>query len=84
MANKWTAEDVKKMFANPFYAINIDEELAEPHETIVSKEQWVETMAKTMLTDEDGNTLPSEQIEGSIKDGLHRILDCLEGGYIRG
>ena len=38
----WTPGDVASMVAtNPFYAINIDEGLALPHEPLFSEDDWV-------------------------------------------
>ena len=37
----WTPGDVANMVANPFYAINIDEGLALPHEPLISEDDWV-------------------------------------------
>ncbi len=37
----WTPGDVASMVANPFYAINIDEGLALPHEPLISEDDWV-------------------------------------------
>ena len=34
----WTPGDVASMMANPFYAINIDEGLALPHEPLISED----------------------------------------------
>jgi hypothetical protein len=33
----WTLGDVASMVTNPFYAINIDEGLALPHEPLISE-----------------------------------------------
>ena len=37
----WTPGDVASMVANPFYAINIDEGLALPHEPLISEDDWI-------------------------------------------
>jgi hypothetical protein len=34
--DEWNPGDVTSMIANPFYAINIDEGLAVPHEPLIS------------------------------------------------
>ena len=39
--DEWTPGDVTSMIANPFYAINIDEGLAVPHEPLISEDDWV-------------------------------------------
>ena len=42
MPKKSSAEmAVAKMIANPFYAINIDPELCLPHQTLISKGDWI-------------------------------------------
>lgn len=40
--------EVRKMLANPFYAIEIDESLCSPHEPIVSEDQWVMAALRAM------------------------------------
>jgi hypothetical protein len=50
--DEWTPGDVTGMIANPFYAINIDEELAVPHEPLISEDDWIE--ANVRLIDELG------------------------------
>jgi hypothetical protein len=39
--DEWTPGDVTSMIANPFYAINIDEGLAVPHEPLISEDDWI-------------------------------------------
>lgn len=39
-------EDIKKVLANPYYAIKIDEDLTIDHEPIISEENWVKANAK--------------------------------------
>jgi hypothetical protein len=41
MESHWTPADVSGLIGNPFYAINIDPVLAQPHELLVSEEQWI-------------------------------------------
>lgn len=36
----WAPGDVAAMLTNPFYAINIDEGLALPHEPLISEDDW--------------------------------------------
>lgn len=38
----WTPGDISAMLGNPFYAINIDPTLAEPHEPLIPEDLWVE------------------------------------------
>jgi hypothetical protein len=35
-----------KMFANPFYCVQVAPIFTEPHEPLVTKEKWVEAGAK--------------------------------------
>lgn len=37
----WTPADVSAMISNPFYAIEFDSALSEPHEPMVSEDEWV-------------------------------------------
>ena len=41
MKSDWTPADVSGLIGNPFYAINIDPVLANPHELPLSEEQWI-------------------------------------------
>ncbi len=43
MANQddWTSGDIAGIVANPFYAINIDQGLALPHEPMISEDDWI-------------------------------------------
>ena len=58
-------DELKDMFANPFYAINILPPLCSEHEPTVSKEKWIEVNAK--LIDEIGK-----------EEWLERLLNVLE------
>ena len=48
--DEWTPGDVASMIANPFYAVNIDEGLAVPHEPLISEYDWI--MANVRLIEE--------------------------------
>ena len=50
--SEWTPGDVNAMVINPFYAIQIAPSLAEPHEPMVSEDQWV--AAKLKVPEEIG------------------------------
>jgi hypothetical protein len=67
----WTPGDVASMVANPFYAINIDEGLALPHEPLISEDDWVR--ANVSLIEELG---PEAY--------LRNLLSVLKGNYPRG
>ncbi|SCE95880.1 hypothetical protein GA0074695_2462 [Micromonospora viridifaciens] len=49
---EWTPGDVAAMIGNPFYAVNIDPDLAVAHDPIISEEEWVAANAR--LIDELG------------------------------
>jgi|HubBroStandDraft_2_1064218.scaffolds.fasta_scaffold643876_2 hypothetical protein len=42
----WTAGDITGIVANPFYAINIDQGLALPHEPMISEDDWIKANVK--------------------------------------
>jgi hypothetical protein len=69
--DEWTLGDVTSMIANPFYAINIDEGLAVPHEPLISEDDWVK--ANVRLIGELG-----------AEPYLRNLLSVLEGNYPRG
>lgn len=58
--------DVKKMLANPYYAIVIAKSLSEDHEPLVAEEDWVKANAKLIQ-------------EVGAEEWLHRLLDTLKG-----
>jgi hypothetical protein len=60
------ADDVTNMFINPFYAINIEPDLAVEHEPLVSEADWVRANLKLM--DEIG-----------AQEWLERLLAVLQG-----
>jgi len=66
----WTPGDVASMVANPFYAVNIDEGLALPHEPLISEDDWVR--ANVGLIEELG---PEAY--------LRNLLSILKGNYPR-
>jgi len=41
-------QQTKKMFVNPYYAININPSLVEEHEPMVSKKEWIQANIKLM------------------------------------
>jgi len=60
-------QEIKKIFANPYYAIQISPILTTEHETLVSKETWIQANSK--LIDEIGK-----------EEWLKQLLDILESG----
>jgi hypothetical protein len=73
MANQddWTAGDVAGIIANPFYAINMDQGLALPHEPVISEDDWIK--ANVGLISELGP-----------EPYLRNLLSILKGNYPRG
>jgi hypothetical protein len=69
--DEWTPGDVASMIANPFYAVNIDEGLAVPHEPLISEDDWI--MANVRLIEELGP-----------EPYLRNLLSVLKGNYPRG
>ena len=69
--DEWTPGDVTGMIANPFYAINIDEGLAVPHEPLISEDDWIK--ANIRLIEELG-----------AEPYLRNLLSVLKGNYPRG
>ena len=67
----WTAGDITGIVANPFYAINIDQGLALPHEPMISEDDWIKANVK----------LISELGPGPY---LRNLLSILKGNYPRG
>jgi hypothetical protein len=63
--------EVKQMLINPYYAININPDLASPHSPIVDRDQWVG--ANQHLINEIGS-----------EEWLRQLLAVLEGGYSHG
>ncbi|MEU3457540.1 hypothetical protein ABZ671_28640 [Micromonospora sp. NPDC006766] len=66
-----TPGDVAATIGNPFYAVNIDPDLAVAHDPIISEEEWVAANAR--LIDELGP-----------KPYLRNLLAVLKGTYPRG
>jgi hypothetical protein len=66
----WAPGDVAAMVANPFYAINIDEGLALPHEPLISEDDWVKANAGLI-----GELGPEAC--------LRNLLSILKGNYPR-
>jgi len=67
----WTPGDVTGIAANPFYAINIDQGLALPHEPMISEDDWIK--ANVNLIRELGP-----------EPYLRSLLSILKGNYPRG
>jgi len=57
--------DVKKIFANPFYAITVSKVFTDEHEQSISEEDWVKVNAKLIT-------------EIGAEEWLHRLLEVLK------
>jgi hypothetical protein len=70
MTEEWTPGDVGALIGSPFYAINFDPILAEPHEPLIDEETWIQANVK--------------QIEdlGPEAD-LRNLLAILKGNFLR-
>lgn len=62
-------EEIKKIFANPYYAIQIAPILATEHETLVPKETWIQANSK--LIDEIGKEEWLKQLLAVLESGNH-------------
>jgi hypothetical protein len=68
VAEEPTPGDINVMLSNPFYAIEIDPILAEPHEPLVSEDQWIAANIKMI---EDLGAEPY----------LRNLLSILKGNF---
>jgi hypothetical protein len=66
--SEWTSADVSALIGNPFYAINIEPALAEPHEPLISEDEWIAANVKQI---EDLGPEPY----------LRSLLSILKGNY---
>lgn len=64
----WTPGDVAALITNPFYAINIDPMLAEPHDPLISEDEWIAANLK-------------EIEEQGAEAYLRNLLSVLKGNY---
>lgn len=78
-----TINNLKDMFANPFYAIQIERSLTDKHEPLISREDWVKVNLRQMTEDDDGNAYECDPaINKLIEEWLFRLLKILEGDYL--
>ncbi|MES9539212.1 hypothetical protein [Actinomadura sp. NPDC000600] len=68
---QWVASDIARLTVNPIYAIEIDPQLASPHEPIVSEEEWVAANLR-MIADVGPEAF------------LRTLLHVLKGGWVAG
>ena len=60
--------DVAALLSNPFYAIQIDPMLAEPHEPLVDEETWIQANVQSI-----------EELGPEVY--LRNLLSVLKGNY---
>lgn len=78
----FSLEDMKKLILNPFYCIDITNNLSGPHTKLVDKDTWVQSAIHAICEDDDGNTLGyDEKLRENLEAYLYRLLDILEGNY---
>jgi hypothetical protein len=68
MTDDWSPGDLNALIGNPFYAIEIDPVLAEPHEPLVSEDEWVAA-----------NVSSIEEL--GAEPYLRNLLSILKGSY---
>jgi hypothetical protein len=87
---QWTASDIVRLLTNPIYAIEIDPDLAFPHEPIISEEEWIaaslrfigevgpEAFLRTLLDILKGGWIASADpdFQGNGEDSLHGMVDA--------
>jgi len=69
MTKPVTEGDVKRILSNPFYAIQVDESMCVPHETLISEEDWIKSAVK--LVEEIG-----------VEEYMKNLLENLKGNYV--
>jgi hypothetical protein len=69
--SSWVLSDIARMLMNPFYAIDIDPNLALPHEPLLSEEEWIAANLR-MIADIGPESF------------LRTLLHILKGGYLAG
>ena len=65
--------NTKEIFANPYYAINIEPGLTTEHEIMVTKEQWIRVNAK--LIDEIGKEEWLKQLLAVLESKNHETRE---------
>jgi len=77
-------DTMQDILINPYYAINIDETLADSHEPMVSEDEWVRVQIRTITEDTLGVKVLelTEDQEQRISEYFHRLLNVLKGDYL--
>jgi len=76
-------EEIKDMLVNPYYAINVSDVVATPHETLISKEDWVQAFVVSVMQNDEAERLQApEDIEARLRETLGRMLNNLESADI--
>jgi hypothetical protein len=71
--------DVKNMLINPYYAINVDPDLATEHTAITTEDQWIE--ANLRLMEEIGSRQWLESLLAVLQGAGPRNTDEVAGLY---
>jgi len=69
MKGNFTVQDLKRLFANPFYCINIHPQFGLEHECLVSREDWVKS-AKNSIS------------QNGLDEFLENLLDALQSDEV--
>ena len=76
-------EEIKDMLVNPYYAINVSSVIATPHETLTSKEEWIQAFVVSVMQNDEAEKLQApEDIEARLREALGRVLNNLESPNI--
>jgi hypothetical protein len=67
--SQWVATDIARILVNPIYSIEIDPQLAFPHEPIISEEEWIQVNLRMIA-------------EIGPEGFLRALLNILKGGWI--
>jgi hypothetical protein len=71
MEDKLKIEDISRILANPFYCINISENMVGEHEPLISEEDWIKAGVKSIKEDGDGG-----------EKYLKHLLENLKGNFV--
>ena len=76
-------EGIKDILVNPYYAINVSDVVATPHETLITKEQWIQAFVISVMQNDEAERLQApEDIEARLRDAHGRVLNNLESSNI--
>lgn len=67
--DEWTPEMITAILGNPIYAIDIDPDLAIPHQKIIAEDAWIAANVKVIA-------------DVGAEQWLRTLLETLKGGYV--